>query len=179
MLRLHPESPQIHFQLALVRERRQELDKAIEYYRRTIALKPDYAPAHFALGLQYMRKGEKKKAILHYQEGLNSDPIYIPAINNMAWILATSSNPSLRNGPEAVRRAEHAAAADGYSSLGVLDTLAAAYAEAGDFPAAVHWQTKALELAPKSFNAQTFQSQLKPYKQSKPYREPTGKGPNE
>lgn len=178
MVRIHPESPQSHFQLGQVLEKRLNSDEAMACYHRVLALKPDYAGAHFALGNLYKGNGDKSKAVLHYRRGLDSEPLHIPAMNSLAWILATSRDDSLRNGPEAIRRAEHAAATTSYRSFAVLDTLAAAYAEAGQFTEAVHWQNKALELAPKRFQA-GFQSRLDLYRQSKAYRDPMPDSPEE
>ena len=60
----------------------------------------------------------------------------------------------------------------------MLDTLAAAYAEAGDFPNAVKWQQRSKELCtdPKSREATAVEERLDGYKTFKrPYREPVKK----
>jgi serine/threonine-protein kinase len=67
--------------------------------------------------------------------------------NNLAWLLATSPEPSLRNAAEAVEHAQRANQLSGGRQPVILDTLAAAYAEADRFPEALATARKALELA--------------------------------
>jgi protein O-mannosyl-transferase len=92
------------------------------------------------------------------------------AATNLAWVLATSPDPALRDGSEAVRMAERAAELTAHRDAGVLDTLAAAYAEAGDFARAVVWQRWALRLAPPAERAE-FEARLALYERGEPYRE--------
>ncbi len=69
------------------------------------------------------------------------------ALNNVAWMLATCPDASIRDGERAVVLAERASQImqDGDSEF--LDTLAAAYAEAGRFPEAVTTITRAAQIA--------------------------------
>ena len=69
------------------------------------------------------------------------------ALNNLAWVLATSPKAELRNGAEAVRLAERACELTHYGEPLFIGTLAAAYAEAGRFPEAVTTAEKAEQLA--------------------------------
>ena len=69
------------------------------------------------------------------------------ALNNLAWILATSPDDGLRNGTEAVRLAERACELTHYDEPLFIGTLAAAYAESGRFPEAVTTAEKAEQLA--------------------------------
>ena len=55
----------------------------------------------------------------------------------------------------------------------MIDTLAAAYAEIGDFASAIKWQTKALELETDAKNKEEYMARLKLYRQKKPYRDTT------
>ena len=52
-----------------------------------------------------------------------------------------------------------------------VGTLAAAYAEAGEYDAAVHWQTKANALYPAADDRERGEARLKLYQDKKPYRE--------
>ena len=58
----------------------------------------------------------------------------------------------------------------GGKDIVVLDILAAAYAESGDFAKAREWEEKAIELAPKEIK-QDYRDRLELYKQGKPYHE--------
>jgi tetratricopeptide (TPR) repeat protein len=74
---------------------------------------------------------------------LELDTNSVPALNNLAWLLATASDPHLRNGKEAVRLAEQACHLTQYKEAFLVGTLAAAYAEAGRFDDAVVTAQKA------------------------------------
>jgi Flp pilus assembly protein TadD len=97
--------------------------------------------------------------------------------SNLAWILATSPEAMQRNGHEAVRLAEWACKATAYKSPPLLDTLAAAYAEVGQFDKAVSTTLKAIEIVhsnPKSPTS-TLESRLELYRAGRPYHESGGK----
>jgi cytochrome c-type biogenesis protein CcmH/NrfG len=87
------------------------------------------------------------EAIQHYREALRLKPDYAEAMDKLAWILATDSNPALRNGREAGRLAGGACQLTGYQDPGMLTTLSAAEAELGDFKRAVEFARKAESLA--------------------------------
>jgi Flp pilus assembly protein TadD len=74
-------------------------------------------------------------------------PDWPPALNGLAWLLATHPDATVRNGPEAVRLAERACAVTSRRNPELLDTLAAAYAEAGRFPEAINAAQEAITLA--------------------------------
>ena len=80
------------------------------------------------------RRARAQEALTQWREVLRVDPNYVPAMNDAAHALAASPNPSDRNGAEAVRFAERAVQLSGARNPAYLDTLAAAYAEAGRFP---------------------------------------------
>jgi uncharacterized protein HemY len=102
----------------------------------------------------------------------------VPArIDDLAWILATSSDDAIRNPAEAVSLAEHAAALTGRKVPSVLDTLGAAYAAAGQYESAAQAAREAFDLASDanaSDMANAFLKRLDLYRQRKPYRETAG-----
>jgi hypothetical protein len=94
------------------------------------------------------------------------------ALNNLAWLLATSPDSSLRDGPNAVALAEKAVAASNRKVSWNLGTLAAAYAEIGQFEKAVSTQREAIALLQTETEEEKndFRSRLKFYESKKPYR---------
>jgi tetratricopeptide (TPR) repeat protein len=97
--------------------------------------------------------------------------------NLIAWRLATSPDASLRNGREAVQLAEQANQSTGWRDGGRIDTLAAAYAEIGDFEKAVEYQERACKTAALNGNGayKDCQTRLDLYRNQKPYRKPQDK----
>jgi hypothetical protein len=93
------------------------------------------------------------------------------AATNLAWVLATSADPAQRDGALAVRWATQAAELTGHKNPGILDTLAAAQAEAGNFAEAVTWQRWALRLSPPE-ERPALEERLDLYLAGRPYREP-------
>jgi len=96
------------------------------------------------------------------------------AHNNLAWLLATCPDASLRDGSRAVELARKAEQLAGSSHPEIFDTLAAAYAEAGQFSEAMETAKKALQLASAQHNsamADAVRARLKLYEANSPYRE--------
>jgi tetratricopeptide (TPR) repeat protein len=94
-------------------------------------------------------------------------------LNNLAWLLATSTDDSLRNGKEAIDLGKEACELTEFKAAHILSTLAAGYAEAGDFDEAIKWSTKAVELGSTDDHEQLEQlkNELKSYQEKKPWRE--------
>jgi len=120
---------------------------AISYFSQALKTEPNDPNTHFQLGSVLSQAGRKAEAIQHYEAVLRVQPDSVGALNNLAWIKATSVNPDLRDGVEAVRLAERACEITKESQPFLLGTLAAALAEAGRFPEAVAAARKARDLA--------------------------------
>jgi protein O-mannosyl-transferase len=150
------------------------VDEAITNYEHALELNPEIAEAHNNLGSALFQKGRLEEALSHLQRALEINPRYPSAQINLAWLLATSSKASIRNGPRAVEYAQLAHQTSGGDNPVILRTLAAAYAENGRFSDAVVMAQKALQLAMQQNNPQltvTIQMQLKYYEAGNPYRE--------
>lgn len=94
------------------------------------------------------------------------------AHNHLAWLLATCPKDAFRNGAKAVEHARRAAVLSNWKDPGVLDSLAAAYAEAGDFDSAVKWQNQALSFADyEKAVGDEGRARLQLYIEHKPYRD--------
>lgn len=92
-------------------------------------------------------------------------------LNNLAWLLSTCPDDQLRNGEEAVRLATAACTQSNWTAPHQLGTLAAAYAEIGDFTQAIRWHEEAIALAEPA-EQESYQLELNCYKQGKPCRDP-------
>lgn len=94
-------------------------------------------------------------------------------LNNLAWVLATSPKDDVRNGKRALELALKSCELTEYKAAHILSTLAAAYAETGDFEKAREWSGKAVELGTAEENEQLDQlkKELDGYKENKPWRE--------
>ena len=56
------------------------------------------AEAHYNWALLFLEKRQPIEAILHYREALRLRPDYVDALNNLAWLMATSPDASVRAG---------------------------------------------------------------------------------
>jgi len=153
-LKIKPDSAEAHCSLgnALVQSGMRE--EAMIHFRKALELKPDYPEASFKLGMALAQEGKVAEAMTQYRQVLAALPDSVEALDNLAWLLATSADPLLRDGPKAVQLAERAQSLTKGRDANVLDTLAAAYAEAGDFAKAVQTAQNALQLAQAQSNTQ-------------------------
>jgi tetratricopeptide (TPR) repeat protein len=124
--------------------------------------------AHGGLGLALFSRGSYEEAMAHFDEALRLGPDDPSAHNNRASLLATCPEAKYRDGKEAVAAATRACKLTGWSQPILFDTLAAAYAEAGDFGAAVAWQEKAIGLMPDGVEKDDFRTRLALYRAGKP-----------
>ncbi|PYI71834.1 MAG: hypothetical protein DMF02_05360, partial [Verrucomicrobia bacterium] len=151
-----------------------ELDTAIQHFRAALLIQPEHADCHTVLAVALDEKGETAEAIQHYDKALEISPKSIPALTNLAWVIATCSNGSLRNGVRAVEIARRADELSGGSNPIVLRTLAASYAEAGQFEKATETAGAAIQLSRLSGDhslSRALEEQLRLYRLGIPYRE--------
>ena len=171
-LQINPDYAEAHYNLGNALFRKGGMDEAISHFQKALQINPDYAEAHNNLGLALLQKGSVDEAIAHFQRALEIRPDHVGTLVNLAWVLATCPQASLRNGNKAVELAQRANQFVGDGNPAVLGTLAAAYAEAGRFPKAVETAQRALQVAETQSNnalAETIRSQLKLYQAGIPF----------
>jgi Tfp pilus assembly protein PilF len=148
-----------------------EHDIAIGDFNEAIRRDPHFKWAFRNRGNAWKAKNEFDKATADYNEAIRLDPKYIAAWDSRAWLEAVSPNARFRDGKRAVEDAKRSLElARSKDDPELVDTLAAAYAESGDFASAVKWETRARDMAPEKEPAD-YQSRLDLYKAHKPYRE--------
>jgi len=146
---------------------------AIAALARAVAISPQLVPLQVNLAVSLEQQGHAADAIVIYNEVLRRKPNHAVVHNNLAWLLATHEKETIRDGKAAVQHALEAAQATQYEQPEVLETLAAAFAEAGEYPKAVEAAQRAAKLADaKSLRqlAVNLRIQLDLYRQQKPFR---------
>jgi len=160
------------FGIALAKQGR--LDDAARQFSLALRCDPNYAKSYCNLAYVRSQQGQIAEAMAFYREALRLHAKWPEALQSLAWLLATDYHSEFRDGAEAIRLTEKACALTAQKEAGYLDTLAAAYAEAGWFPEAVATAEKALQLARatgKSDLSPEIQCRLEMYRDGKPFRQ--------
>ena len=174
-LEISPGYAEAHYAIALALVKAGETDEAIAHFNTALDTNPDDAEIHNNLAAALLKAGRRGEAIAHYKKALEIQPNYMEAQNNLARLLATSPQQSLRDGPLALELAQKANVTTGGNNPVVLGTLAAAYAETGQFTEAADAAKRALALTDSQENAAfaaALREQLALYEAGKPFRQP-------
>jgi spermidine synthase len=174
-LQIEPKNAEAQCDLGAALFRKGNIDEAIAHFQKALAIKPGFAEAHINLGSAFVKKGEVVEAINHFQKALEIEPDNVEALNDLAWLLATSPQASVRNGNRAVELALRANQITGGENPMILSTLAAAYAGAGQFGDAQQSARKAVEQAAAAGRpglVEELTRELKLYEAGLPYQEP-------
>jgi tetratricopeptide (TPR) repeat protein len=150
------------------------VDEAIADWEKTLQIQPNDADAHTCLGNALLRQGLRTEAIAHYEKAMVLAPEDPHSRNNIAWLLATSSDATIRDGAKAVGFANEAVQLSGGREPSFLRTLAAAYAESGRFSEAVAAARQASVIATmqgKTKLANSLEKDLVLYRSRLPLRE--------
>jgi tetratricopeptide (TPR) repeat protein len=173
-LRLDPQYVRAHSNLGLLLARQGNGNEAIPHFREVLRVDSESPEAHKGLAMALADQGKHQEAVEHYREAIRLRPDDPSPYNNLAWIRATHPDPGLRNGEEAVQLAQRACDLWGKKDPNLLDTLAAAYAEAGRFPEAIQTLEQAISLVepdgPEG-GVTVLESRLRAYRAGSPHRE--------
>jgi tetratricopeptide (TPR) repeat protein len=170
-LRIDPGSAKAHNNLGLVHAAQGRLEEARAEFAEALRLDPRPFDVHRNLGSVLARLGRIAEAMDEYAEALRINPDDPGVHNNRAMIWAAAPEAKDRDGRRAVEAATRACTLTDWKDPGLLDSLAAAYAESGAFEAAVKWQTRAIEMLTDEQRKRNFQSRLELYQAGRPYRE--------
>jgi tetratricopeptide (TPR) repeat protein len=162
--------PELMVQLAILYGLNKQPQKAIEVYSDLIKDDPKLWIAWRGRGDLYLTHGEQAKAKDDFEEALRLQPKDSGILNNLAWLLSTSPDEKLRDAKRAIELATMACEVTSYKEAHILSTLAAGYAEAGEWDKAVEWSQKAYDLGEGDIKEQ-LAKELESYKEKKPWRE--------
>lgn len=172
-INIKPDYPIAINNLGMALKKQGKIDQAIIKWQKVLDIEPGFHLAHFNLGTAFAELKEFDSAIRYLQAAIKSNPSRPKPYDKLAEIFATNPEAQLRNGPRAVTLAEKACELTAFKDPGKMDTLAAAYAQAGDFDKAIRFAQKAIDLAIAENNqdlARQITSRRKLYKTSQPYR---------
>jgi tetratricopeptide (TPR) repeat protein len=125
---------------------------------------------HAMLADRYETAGHYDQAILEYQKAIQLNPNFEGAYNNLAWLLATCPDARYRDGKTAVVDGARACDLSEDRQSDALDTLAASYAETGDFNSAITWENRALSVGTlDAADSDGAHRRLALYQQHQPY----------
>jgi tetratricopeptide (TPR) repeat protein len=174
-LRLKPDQGEAHNNLAIALARQDKFADAVTHFNLALQHGAEPAETHAHLGRACLGLGKVDLAIGHYREASRLRPDWAEALNDLAWTLATRPEAQYRNGIEAMKLAERAVELTNREDSEKLDTLAAAYAEAGRFAKAVETARQALATATAASQpelARQIEKRLQAFQTNQSWREP-------
>lgn len=172
-LEFQPENANVHNNLGVAELQLGQYEQAIRSFEKALDIYPEHIEAIYNLGMALWATGRSREASARYRQVLEVKPDWAVAANSLAWVVATDRDEKVRNGSEAVQWALRACQADGAQNPAYLDTLAAAYAESGDFDKAVQLALEAVNLARNAGNtelADEVGKRLALYQKQTPFR---------
>jgi Flp pilus assembly protein TadD len=170
---LKPQEPEFHRSLGYALGGQGKSEEALGQLRQAADLEQGTG-GRVELANMLHQMGRDREAVVEYRRALDRQPLSDEVLNNLAWILATSSDDSVRNGTDAIALAEKACQQTRNQDAMTVGTLAAAYAEAGRFAEAAATAQKAANLAAAAGNSQfaNINTQLmQMYRAGRPYHE--------
>jgi tetratricopeptide (TPR) repeat protein len=165
-----PNQPELKIQLAMYYLINKQPREAISEYDDVLLLDPENFLALRSRGDAYLNIGQHAEAIADFEKALKIEAEDTTILNNLAWVLATSPQGDLRDGKRAVELATKACELTEYKLPHILSTLAAAFAESGNFDNAVEWSQKAVAMDDPENDAQ-LEKELASYQKKQPWRE--------
>jgi tetratricopeptide (TPR) repeat protein len=143
----NPQSADLQSDLGAALAERGRIDEAIPHFELALQIAPHMVKAQYYLGLALVTKGHATEGLAQWRNALQQDPDNLRILNDAAWLMATSPNPALRDGKEALRLAGRAAQLTASRDPAILGTLAAACAETKDYDKAIETEKEAVTLA--------------------------------
>jgi len=170
-LKLEPNDPDGYLTRSEALTNLGQIEAAIADLDSVLRLTPEDVDVYCLRGKLREKEGEYRLALFDYNLALQRQPDDPLALNDLAWLLATAPDTQLRDGRRALKAALRAVEIENAQEWDSIDTLAAAFAETGNFAQAIRSQNEALRLAPKEESAD-LKARLELYQAQKPFRMP-------
>jgi len=170
LLKFSPDNLPIKYQLGLLYTANKQPVEGLKQLSEVLSKDPEFTAAYRVRANTYLNIGKHAEAIADFEEANKREPDNSETLNNFAWVLATSPDDKLRDGKRAIELATKACELTDYKTPHILSTLAAAYAETGDFETAKKWSAKSIELEQGEIKEQ-LEKELESYQEGKPWRE--------
>jgi tetratricopeptide (TPR) repeat protein len=173
-LRIRPNNPEVHRSLAQALAQEGNLTEAIVHWEKALELQPEDVTARDSLGAVLAQQGRLAEAVAQWQQSLQYDPGDGNALSNLGWVLSTAPEDSMRNGPQALEFARRASQVAQDNNPMILRTLAAAYAENGQFPEAIDAANRGVQIALEQQNpalAEELRRNITLYRAKAPLRD--------
>jgi Flp pilus assembly protein TadD len=173
-LRIRPNNPEVHRSLAQALAQEGNLTEAIVHWEKALELQPEDVTARDSLGAVLAQQGRLAEAVAQWQQSLQYDSDDGNALSNLGWVLSTAPEDSMRNGPQALEFARRASQMAQDNNPMILRTLAAAYAENGQFPEAIDVASRGVQIALDQENpavAEELRRNLTLYRAKTPLRD--------
>jgi tetratricopeptide (TPR) repeat protein len=183
-IRLRPRDARLYVARGDEWRRHLKLDLALADYNLAIRLAPEDVQGYLRRAIVAKQRRAFSQAVDELTDLTRMAPESAEVHRALARILATCYKDVFRDGSRAVQEATRACELTQWRDPDCVDTLAAAYAEAGDYQSAVEWQKKAIALARKEVTSPMqramnaggrrgvgFEDRLAFYKRKRPARE--------
>jgi tetratricopeptide (TPR) repeat protein len=151
-----------------------EYDKAMADFDKAIAIDPRMTYAYDGRGYVWSKRGHYTQALRDWDDSIRIAPDEPGGYHNKARLYATCMSLGHRDGKLALENAKKACELDHWEDWRYVASLAAAYAELGDFERAVEWQKKviAMNKQPEEIDIKESNARLKLYEAGMPFRDP-------
>jgi tetratricopeptide (TPR) repeat protein len=136
-----------HYALGQAFERKGDSQGAVDEYRHALQIDPQNVDVHISLGDLFLSQRRPADALTEWRAAIESRPNDVALLEKTAWLLATSPDAGIRNGEQAMTFATRAMQYSARKDARLLDILAAAYAEKGDFDEAMYIEGEAVDAA--------------------------------
>ena len=144
---------------------KKEYAKALADFNDCVKLEPENKYSYYFRSVPSLDLKKYSSAISDLKKAISIDSNFVKALNSLAWLYATCPDTRFRNGAAAEKYALKAYSLENKDYI--IDTLAAAYAENGNFKMAIDKQNEAISACSNTENIKEYREHLEMYKQGR------------